>query len=169
MPEEPEPTEPAPPEVPKPPDPADLPEWARDAITKANTEAAKYRTKVKELEPLAQKAKELEDQGKGEVEKLTERTTAAEARAEQAEHRLLVAEIASEKGLTAALAKRLVGATREELEADADELLASVTPEDTERPPGRPKERLRPGAMPNAEPDPDDAAIEAAVAKVRRF
>ena len=40
--------------------------------------------------------------------------------------RALRAEVSNAKGLTPTQAKRLVGATREELEADADELLADL-------------------------------------------
>jgi len=61
-----------------------------------------------------------------------------------------------------------VGATREELEADADEILAEFSPKETrdddER--RRPRERLRSGAAPDAEDEPD---IDAAVAATRRF
>jgi hypothetical protein len=58
------------------------------------------------------------------------------------------AEVAAEKGLTAAQAKRLVGTTRDELLADADEFLALMpAPAATSR---TPVEALRPGALPHA-------------------
>ena len=58
------------------------------------------------------------------------------------------------KGLTEVQAKRLVGATEEELEADADELLESFggakeTDSKTGKP-TRPREALRSGAVPGA-------------------
>lgn len=160
---EPEPKpDPEPEPKPDPPKPEgnveDLPEWARAAITKANSEAAAHRVKVKELEPLAAKAKELEEAGKTESEKLTEKATAAEQRAADAEARALRLEVAHDKGLTPAQAKRLVGATREELEADADELLSSFKSDEKEKPKptGRPRERLRGGGDPTEEPEEND-------------
>lgn len=137
----------------------------RQALAAARKDAAKYRTKAKELEPLAAKAQELEDAGRSDTEKLTERLTDAESRAAAAEQRALRLEVAAEKGLTPTQAKRLVGATRDELEADADDLVASFTgPEpDPSRPP---RERLRPGAVPEAEPEEMDPRKLAA--QVRR-
>ena len=57
---------------------------------------------------------------------LEERVADIERQARESEQRALRAEIANAKGLTPSQAKRLVGATREELEADADELLADI-------------------------------------------
>ncbi|GAB1326980.1 hypothetical protein [Streptomyces sennicomposti] len=66
-------------------------------------------------------------------------TAAAEARveADKVARRALVLEIALEKGLTVAQAERLRGSTKEELEADADELttLFGATQETPRRPP----------------------------------
>lgn len=87
----------------------------RDRAKKAEKEAAELRAKVKEFE----------DRDKSESEKAAERLAKAETAAAEASAKLLRLEVASEKGLTPAQAKRLQGATREELEADADELLAS--------------------------------------------
>lgn len=73
--------------------------------------------------------KELAKYRKAEVDKAdadkteAEKRAASEARAEAAELRATRLEVAHEKGLTPAQAKRLVGTTREELEADADEVL----------------------------------------------
>lgn len=114
--------------------------------------------KVKsEREELRRELKELRDRDKSESEKLTDRITEAEQRAARAEQALMRAEVASAKGLSAAQAKRLSGDTREELEADADELLETfgAKEEPEERPPGRPTERLRSGSMPEAEPSED--------------
>jgi hypothetical protein len=67
-------------------------------------------------------------------------------------------EVAMEKGLSPLQAKRLVGETKEELEADADELFEDFKTEDEpgQAPRSRPKERLRPGAAPSAEPEETD-------------
>ena len=57
---------------------------------------------------------------------LEERVAEIERQARESEERAMRAEIANAKGLTPSQAKRLVGSTREELEADADELLADI-------------------------------------------
>jgi len=63
---------------------------------------------------------------KTEIEKATGRATEAETKAAAAERRALVAEVALEKGLTPSQAKRLDGNTRDELVADADDLLKDI-------------------------------------------
>jgi hypothetical protein len=70
--------------------------------------------------------------------------------------------VAAAKGLSAAQAKRLSGGTREELEADADDLLATFKPADTggesdkgarttTRPASRPRESLSGGTDPSGD------------------
>lgn len=100
----------------------DIPPEVKRALNKAN----------KEAEALRLKLKEFEDRDKTELERLTERAEAAERAAAATEVKALRLEVASENGLTPAQAKRLVGETREELEADAKELLATFKPADTE-------------------------------------
>ena len=65
-------------------DPWADPEAARKEIEKLRKESAGYRTKAKELEPLAKKAKELEDAQKTEAERLNEQLTDAQERAAKA-------------------------------------------------------------------------------------
>ena len=62
----------------------------------------------------------------GQATTLEERVAQIERQAQANEARAMRAEIANAKGLTPTQAKRLVGNTREELEADADELLADL-------------------------------------------
>lgn len=131
---------------------------AKSKIAKVNREAQKLRERLKELEPLAAKAKELEDANKTEAEKLTERASSAEDRATKAEQELLRLQVAIDKGLTPAQARRLVGTTKEELEEDADDLLASFASQDTKttsKVERRPKERLARGGS-----DPDEPVEE---------
>jgi regulator of protease activity HflC (stomatin/prohibitin superfamily) len=59
---------------------------------------------------------------------LEERVAGIERQAKESEERAMRAEVANAKGLTPTQAKRLVGETREELEADADELLETFKP-----------------------------------------
>jgi hypothetical protein len=121
-----------------------------EARAKANADAAR-------------KLAELEDKDKSELERLQAAQKAAEDRAAEAEQRAMRLEVAASKGLTPAQAKRLVGASLEELEADADELLTTFPSADdgakgdddddddrTLR--RRPQENLRNGARPAAEP-----------------
>ncbi|MEU4570840.1 hypothetical protein [Micromonospora sp. NPDC023956] len=105
--------------------PQDVPPEVKQALRKAN----------KEAETLRLRLKEYEDRDKTEAEKTAERLSEAETKAAAAELRALRLEVAAEKGLTPAQAKRLVGSSREELEADADELLSTfpVAPTVTER------------------------------------
>ena len=138
-----------------------------------------------ELEPLAKRAKELEDASKSDIERATSEAQQAAARADKAEGELLRLKVAIRKGLTETQAKRLVGSTEDELEADADDLMASFRPkEDTpavkaeEPEPAdeparegqrrRPQERLRPGAVPDADTEPEETDPRALAAKVPR-
>lgn len=130
------------------------PEIAKARIEKANKEAISLRKRLKELEPLARKAQEQADAEKSVEERATEKVTAADRRAEAAETKAMRLEVALEKGLPATLAARLVGSSKEELEADAAVLLASFTaaPAPEADPKRTPKERMRPGAVPSADP-----------------
>lgn len=90
---------------------------------KREREAVK--TKYADYDTLKQKAegaKTLED-----------RVAEIEKQAKTSEERALRAEVANAKGLTASQAKRLIGSTREELEADADELLKDIGERESER------------------------------------
>lgn len=64
-----------------------------------------------------------EASNKTEAERMAQTIADLTARVDKAETDAIRADIAAAKGLTPAQAKRLTGATREELEADADEIL----------------------------------------------
>jgi hypothetical protein len=114
--------------------------------------ARKHETQAKANADAAKKLKELEDADKSEIEKAAAKAAEAEKRAADAELKALRLEVASDKKLTPAQAKRLVGSTREELEADADDLLDTFKPADEEKDDsGRPKEKLKPGASPESD------------------
>jgi hypothetical protein len=121
----PQPTDPAPndptPADPKPDD-GQLGDAGKKAIT---AERQRAKAAERERDALVAKLKEIEDAGKSDAEKTAERLAAAEKKAAESELRALRAEVAAEKGLTPAQAKRLVGSTRDELVADADELLST--------------------------------------------
>ncbi|GGN40181.1 hypothetical protein FHR83_007099 [Actinoplanes campanulatus] len=98
----------------------ELPEWARKALTKANAEAANYRTRAKEAEAKLAGAKTPE-----ELEAVVKEIT---ARAEKAERFLLVSDVARKHDLPDELAEVLKGETREDLEAHAKKLAKFATP-----------------------------------------
>jgi len=95
-------------------------------VAKWKALARKHEAQAKANADAAKRLAEIEDASKSEQQRLEERATAAEKRLEETEARLLRAEVASDKGLPAALAARLTGTTKEELEADAEQLLALV-------------------------------------------
>lgn len=103
-----------------------LPEWARTSLKKANDEAARYRTRVRELEPKAAELDKMTEAQKTEAQKTAEARAAAEERAVKAESEAARLRIALTKNLPVELASRLVGSTEEELAADADRLLQLV-------------------------------------------
>lgn len=104
-----------------------------DAGKKAlEAERRDKRAAEKRAAELEARLKEFEDRDKTESTRAIERAEAAEKAAAAAESRALRLEVASEKGLTPAQAKRLVGETREELEADATELLETFKPAEAE-------------------------------------
>lgn len=106
---------------------AETPEtFDADYVRKLRAEAARYRTEAKQNAEKAKRLDEIEEASKSEQQRLSEAKEAAEKRAADLESRLLRSEVATEKGLPPALAARLTGATKEELEADADQLLTLV-------------------------------------------
>lgn len=123
-------------------------------------EEAKWKALAKKHENEAKKFRkeldELKNVGKSEVERLTDRATAAEKLAGETEARALRLEIAHDKGLTPAQSKRLVGSTREELEADAEEILETFGGGAKPKPGDRPRPNLRGGGEPDEEPDETD-------------
>lgn len=100
-------------------------DWKAEA-EKWKTLSRKNEERAKAAEPAAKKLAEIEEQQKTELEKAQARADAAEASAAKATTDALRAQVALDKKLTPSQAKRLVGATQEELEADADELLADL-------------------------------------------
>ncbi len=101
-----------------PPAKTEVPPEVAAALKKAN----------KEAETLRLKLKEIEDRDKSESERLTERLSEAERRAETAEKAALRFRVGTAKGLPARLTERLQGDNEEEMAADADALLAELNP-----------------------------------------
>ncbi|MBB1253177.1 hypothetical protein H3146_07305 [Streptomyces sp. OF3] len=74
-------------------DPWADPDAARKEIEKLRGEAAKYRTRAKELEPLAQQAREAEEAKKTETERLSGRLSEVEQRLVEARQRAVKSEV----------------------------------------------------------------------------
>lgn len=77
-----------------------------------------------------------------------------------------IQEVARAKGLPSELAERLRGESREELEADADELLKALAPQEATSHRGMPKEKLRDGAASRIDDEgPNMAQVAAEILK----
>ena len=136
-------------------------------------ERKRARQAEKELKAIREQLKEREDADKSELERLQERAAQEEKRAEDAEAKVIRSEVAAAKGLSAAQAKRLVGSTREELEADADEMRTELglnkddEKKDDEKDEStdesvfgrKPEEKLRAGASNEEDEGPDAAKL----------
>lgn len=81
-----------------------------------------------QLAALQAQIKEREDAGKSELVKLTERLSTLESDLTKERLQNLRMQVATEKGIPTTLVGRLQGSTREELEADADQLAAYIKP-----------------------------------------
>lgn len=140
-----------------------------DAEVDWRLEAAKYREiakkweqRAKANEDAARRLKEAEDAQKTDLERAREALAEAERRAKDAEVRATRLEVAVQKGLPARLLRFVAGETKEEIEESVSELLAVIKEASgTEAMPakgeavGKPRERLRPGSAPEAEPELD--------------
>lgn len=114
-------------------------DWREKELEKARREAARYRTELRKLEAdqaKAQEAKLAEEQKWRELaEKREAEREALKAEMERERLNNLRLQIAMEKNLPARLATRLVGTSREEMEADADEILSLMPkPPEPQRP-----------------------------------
>lgn len=139
--------------------PATQDELNRIIAERVTRERAKYGD-YNDLKAKAARFDELDAQNKSEVEKATERAAAIERERDEATARLNRLEVALEKGLSTSQAKRLVGSTREELEADADELLKDLGDSNKPRPPKPDANQGRSGGGTASTADQFAAAIE---------
>lgn len=105
--------------------PKDQSEFDRMVGERLARERAKYADYDEVKGKAAEYDKTVEAQ-KTELQKATDKAAAETERATKAEAAALRAQVALEKGLTASQAGRLVGATRDELLADADQLLTDI-------------------------------------------
>lgn len=102
---------------------AEKPDVVRRALQAEREKATKAR---KDAETLAAKLKEYEDRDKTDQEKLAEERDTLKAKVTPLELENVRLRVAVDKKLPAELIDRLQGQDREEIEADADKLLALV-------------------------------------------
>jgi len=124
----------------------------RKTLTKKNNEKS-LRQRLKELEPLANKAKEFEEASKTEAQKLTESLEGERRARESAEAKLIRYEVGADKGVPPHLMRFLSGATREEIEEAADVLVKELGNGKASKTPGKPPERVAGGTASVPEDD----------------
>lgn len=145
-------------------DPNSLPQWARDAITKANREAASYRTKVNELTPQAEQFKALEEASKSEAQRLAEAAEAAKRDADTARAEAIRYKAAATHGISADHFDLLGSGTEDEITARAEKIASLIaaqaaTTQTASAPATRPVEQMRPGATPAGTESEDDVIL----------
>lgn len=134
-------------------------------------ERAKY-SDYDDLKAKAERLSEIEDAQKTETERLTEKTETLTQKLTATEQEAAKLRVALRKGLTETQAKRLVGETEEELEEDADELLASFQQVEEEQGSGgpirrTPHEKLKTGATSDVEGTQTPEELAASIRKAR--
>ena len=115
--------------------------------------ARKHEGEAKANKAAAKELEEIREAQKTAEQKAADKAAQAEAQATKAQREADILRVAMRKGLTETQARRLQGETIEELEADADELLASFAVKEAEEPAEktteiskRPTEKLKSGA-----------------------
>jgi hypothetical protein len=163
--------EPAPPEVPpeeqapvedapaEQAKPARSPEDYEAELAKVRREAAGYRVKLKEIEPIAKKAQEAEEAKKDDIQRANERAQAAEREKQTLEQGYTRLELAVQYKIPREDINLIGSGTREEMEANAKRVAALTAAAAKVAPPptDRPVEGLRPGATPEPAKPPDDS------------
>ncbi|OBB15469.1 hypothetical protein A5731_00430 [Mycolicibacterium conceptionense] len=139
----------------------DLPDWAKEKLRKANSEAAKSRVeakslrqKLKEQEPLVTAAQEAERAKMSELDRANADNTALKQQLAQRDTELLQ----SRYHIPDEYLEFIGEGTFEEKEARAAKVGQMVQPKDSpeQRPPSeRPVESLKPGASPSTPPVED--------------
>ncbi|MDH6283222.1 hypothetical protein [Prescottella agglutinans] len=128
-----------------------LPDWAREKLTKANQEAAKYRTKANANADAARRLAEIEDANKSESQRLSDALAAAERDRDSARTEALRLRIATKYGISDEDADDLLtGSDEETLTRQAERLTAR---ESDRKKQGNhvPREGTNPTATPNEE------------------
>jgi len=141
------------------PKPTRSPEDYEAEIAKVRREAAGYRVKLKEVEPIAKAAQEAAEAEKSEVQKLKERAQAAEQREQDTLQGYTRMELAVQYQIQPEDIDLIGTGSREEMDARAQRLaaLTAAASKATPPPTQQPVEGLRPGASPGPAKEPDDS------------
>ena len=143
---------PTPADVAPPAQAPDVPTPAAPPVPETDwkAEARKWEQRAKDNAPAVKRLAEIEEANKTAEQKSAE----AIKRGELAEARALRLEVALSKRLDPTLAARLQGSTKEELEADADALMALIPANASDAPPALPVGPTVPGQQPGGAPAP---------------
>jgi hypothetical protein len=142
--------------------PTKTPEEYETELAKVRREAAGYRVKLKEVEPLARAAQEAEEAKKDDIQRANERAQAAEKRENETLEKYTRMEVAITHHLDPEDIDLLGSGSREEMEDRAKRIAAKNAAAAKAGPPptDRPVEGLRPGASPEPASPPDDSYPE---------
>lgn len=135
----------------------------RAEVERLRKENAQRRTKLREVEPLAEKYREIEEGQKTELQKAQERAAAAEERDRQREEDFNRLNVAVALGIEPDNIDLIGSGSREEMEQRALRVKAMQDAQKapTAPPSARPVEGLRPGASPEPPQPADDSYPEA--------
>jgi hypothetical protein len=139
--------------------PGRSPEQYEAEIAKLRKESAGYRTKLREVEPLAKAAQEAEEANKTEIQKAADRASKAEQALQEREIGYTRLDLAVQYNVKPDNIDLIGSGTREEMEANAQRLAALEMAASKAAPPpsDRPVEGLRPGAAPEPPKPADDS------------
>lgn len=137
-------------------------ERAKRTIGTLREAERKLKAQLADLQLKAQELDALKEAQKTELERLTEQLNAERAQTGPLKNENLRLRVAIAKALPAELADRLRGETEEDLQADADKLLALVPAPS----PGVPRASSRQGAPESSKPGGDDPLLHSLKAKL---
>lgn len=148
-------------------DPGKAPKWDGEFdADRAARLVENLRADVKKRDDEIATLKAASERGAASSKSAEERLAALEARAEKAEHDLLVATAAKKHGIPDDLVGFLTAKAPEDLDTQA-EALARYAKKPADDVPGKPKPALKPGAGADSAPEPFDAAKVAAAIRRR--
>jgi hypothetical protein len=151
--------------APTPKDPAAVDELGEGGKKALEQERKARRDAEKREAATAAELKKLQEKDLSEQERTTKRAEEAERNAAAAELRAMRLEVAAETGIPLAMAGRLQGATKAELEADAAELLKLIPAQGGQQQPKTPKPDPSQGGTGGAKPA---TGKEAGIAEAQR-
>ena len=131
------------------------PESARREIERLRRENAGWRTKLREVEPIVEQWRQLEEASKTDLQRLEERATAAERERDELRAQAARLRAAAEFGIPADLVDLLGTGDDEQIKARAKVLAERLGAAQAAPPRVRPVEALRSGAAPSSDGPPD--------------